>query len=424
MSIVSRSICRVLSVIAVVMIGIYLVPSVRANGFRNPPASASALGMSGGKIATINDASAIAINPANLTGIPDGQVLGSLTLGYSDIEYTDPLGNKSSSSSSWTPLPNLYGAWRLGDEKGTVAGFGIMTPYGQSTEWSKTGPFLYTAPYFAELSVVDFSPVIAFPMGHGVSIGVGADIFWSDLDFRQMYPWASVTGNPMTPAGEAKFDGDGWGLGGNIAINWQFVEGQRVALTYRLPVKVDYEGDMKINNIPSPALGVSDRTGFETDITFPAIVGFGYGFDLSDTLTLGIDVEWIEFSSYDALPLNIDGANQSLLPSDRINEDWNDTWTFGFGLSWQMSDAVILRAGYSFLETPVPDETLSPTLPDADRHVVSLGLGYRKGPHCLDLAGVISFFEDRDIRSDENPAYNGKYENTADILAVSYAYSF
>jgi long-chain fatty acid transport protein len=153
------------------------------------------------------------------------------------------------------------------------------------------------------------------------------------------------------------------------------------------------------------------------------MIGLGYGIRLLETLQLGVDVEWINFSQFEQLPLDI-GSNNALLPARTIPEQWNDSWTCGFGLDWQFLPGWVVRGGYVFLQSPVPDDTLAPTLPDTDTHVMTLGLGYRHGRHAVDLGYALNFYEDRTITDSYNPAYNGKYETSSQLISVSYGISF
>lgn len=401
-----------------VVLAVAFSTSVFAAGFRNPPEGAATLGRASGRIALADDASAISANPANLSGLKGSELLVSVMAAHSETEYSGVSGS-GTTREPWKLLPSAFAVWPT-EREGVVAGLGITTPFGQSMAWEKDGPFRYTAPHFVEVRLLDFKPTVAFPVGDTVSIGVGADLVWSDLEFQQIYPWSSVTGVPATPDGEVRFTGDGTALGGSAAIAWRFSSKQRVALTYRAPFDVEYQGNVKLRGQPPMLPPAGD---FNTKIKYPAVWGFGYGIDLTDKIRAGVDIEWIEFSRYKNLDLDV-GPYASLLPSTSIPQDWNDTWSFGAGIDWTLTEQVIVRAGYTFLESPVPDETLAPTLPDADRHALSLGAGYRKGGHRVDVAGVVSLYEDRDISSNQNPAYNGKYENSATMVALSYGYAF
>jgi hypothetical protein len=61
---------------------------------------------------------------------------------------------------------------------------------------------------------------------------------------------------------------------------------------------------------------------------------------------------------------------------------------------------------------------------EADQVMVAAGLGYARDGHALDVALGIGIFDDRDISSNQNPAYNGTYEFDSQLFAVSYAYTF
>jgi long-chain fatty acid transport protein len=399
-----------------------------ASGFRNPPAGADALANAGGDVVFVDDASAVSHNTANLVSLKDPQALASVTLLNSKSEFENALGQSAETEEPWKYLPNLYFAWPVKPGK-LAAGVGVTTPYGQSTEWAEDSVFRYTAPYFAQLRVVDVSPCLAGQIGDRLSVGIGADLYESDLNLKQIYPWAVATGNLLDPDGEADFSGEGQGFGGNIALAFQVTERQKLALTYRSAVKVDYDGDFELSHIPTADLSpmmqlmVTPRSDFSTEIEFPAIAAIGYGVQVTDAVRVEGNVEWIEFSRYDALPLDV-GANGILLPSTTVREDWEDSWTFSLGADWQVSPALTLNAGYAFIQSPIPDDTFSPTLPDADRHVLGLGLGWKHGGHALDLAYAYSLFDDRDISGNDNPAYDGTYEITSSLASISYSYSF
>lgn len=391
-----------------------------ANGFRNPPEGARALGRAGGKVAQIDDASAVAINPANLTDLQKPGYLVSLTLVDTKTEFDSASAGSADTDDPFKFLPNIFATMPVGKD-GCSVGIGISTPFGQSTKWEDNSPFPYSVPYFVELRLINLNPTIATKINDKLSIGAGVDIYLSDLTFKQRIPWSSIVSAPV-PDGRAKLSGEGAGIGGNVGITYEIAKGHRVALTYRSPVKVDYEGDFKASEVPGPGI-VEPKSDFDTDITFPTTVALGYGMQVTSNLQVGVDVEWIEFSKFDDLPMDLGANNSAGLFPPSIPEQWDDVWTFGLGADLKVAEHCSVRAGWVYLESPIPEKTFSPTLPDADRHVFSIGSGYEKDGFSIDLAYAISIY-DRTIDENPNPEALGDYDTVTHLLAVSVGQTF
>ncbi len=405
--------------------------SVLANGFRNPPEGAAALGRTGGKIALTEDASAVSHNPANVALIPTKDYVESLTIILAETEFTSKDGRHGETSGDVAWIPTVFftsPATVMG--KDVFLGIGLTSPWGQSTEWDEHGPFEFVAPHFAELRTIALTPTVSFKASEKVLIGLGLDVAYSDVTLNQRYAWGTVTGDPSTPPGNVSLEGDGVGVGGRFGITWLMTDSQRLAFTARTRMNVDYDGNTKVLGIPSPAelpgpLGaiVTPRSNFETEIDFPAMLALGYGIKVDEKLRIGVDFEWIEFSSFDQLPLNL-GNNSVLLPFESVPENWDDTITIGFGVEYDASDTIVLRGGYVWLESPVPEETLAPTLPDTDRHLLSIGLGYKYRQHTFDFAYALSFYDDLEVTTNLNPAYNGDYDVDSQLVQLTYNYRF
>ena len=212
----------------------------RGEGFRNPPEGGASMGRVGGNIALDEDASAISRNPANLALLPDAQVQVGANLIHAKTKFTSALtGVTDQTEDPWKILPYAFASMPL--KNNWALGLGVDVPYGQSTVWSKEGQFRYTAPYYAELRVMNINPTLATKLGDHLCLGVGADIYASDIDMRQNVSWAQATGAPV-PDGVEKLEGSGVGIGCNAALTWLITDAQRLALTYRSPVKVKYDG--------------------------------------------------------------------------------------------------------------------------------------------------------------------------------------
>lgn len=406
-----------------------LAPTGLAEGFRNPPPGTFNLGRAGGRIAQVDDASAVVQNPANLTDLSDLELQLSPSLVYIKAEYESPTGVTARTQDPWKFLPNAFVAMPLAEGK-MGAGLGITVPYGLGNEWDESssafarpfGQWRYQAPYSAKLSTININPGFAAALVDGLSVGAGLDVMWSELTLKQYYPWFLGTGNLADPDGAMKASGDGVGVGGNLGLTFEFTERQRIALTYRMPINIDYSGDFQVDNVPAAFGGGMFRTDFKTHIKFPTIIGGGYGIKLSEKLRLEADVEWLQFSKFTDLPLMVANGLPGLPGS--INENWRDTFTIGFGGDYRLGEHWVARAGYQFYQSPVPDSTFSPAIPDADQNVITVGVGFNYKQHSVEAAYGADFYNTRQISNNQNPAFNGTYNFTVHLFSFSYRFVF
>jgi long-chain fatty acid transport protein len=408
--------------------GTLLCPGLaHGEGFRNPPPGGFSLARAGGRIAQVDDASAVWHNPANIVELPSTEIQATATIVRLEVDHSNFSGTKAETRDPWKLLPNAFLTTPINDR--ISAGLGVVTPFGLSNEWKKEGAFgpggvlRYNAPYYTELITVDFNPTVAFKITDDLFFGAGVDVYWSQLTFKQLYPWAAVI--PGSPDGDFRARGDGTGVGGNFGLTWKITDSQRFALTYRSPFNVDYDGHLRLSNEPAPvsALGVTSSSHFATKVKYPTIVSAGYGIELTDSIRLETDVEWLQFSRFDKLQLDL-GNNGVLFPSTTFNQSWHNTFTAGIGGDWRFAENWSLRGGYQYYETPVPDYTFSTTIPDSNQHAVTVGVNYKNKHHSLDLSYGWIVYLDRNIAANQNPAFVGTYEMSVHLIDVGYTYSF
>jgi long-chain fatty acid transport protein len=420
------------------LLGLLLAWTAGGEGFRNPPPGTFNLGRSGSRITQIDDASAIHQNPANLVEVTGLELQLTPTVVNITSEFESPDGQTAETEDPWKLLPNIFLAAPLTKDRKWAAGFGITTPYGIGSSWdtdssafapptavSAPGVFRYTAPYFAELKTINFNPGLAVKLGDHFQVGAGLDVMWTELTLKQFYPWARLPFSAGAPDGEAKAQGDGVGFGANLGVTWLITERQRLALTYRSPMSVDLDGDFEISNVTPIAafLGATPESQFNSKMQFPTIVALGYGIEVSETVRLGVDFEWLQFSRFESLDLDL-GNNTLLLPDPSIDENWKNTFTLGIGGDWRFAKHWVLRASYQYYESPVPDETFSPTIPDANQNVITVGLGFHTGGHSLEAAYGLDFYDTREITGNQTDEFNGKYDFTVHLFSFAYRYRF
>lgn len=210
----------------------------------------------------------------------------------------------------------------------------------------------------------------------------------------------------------------------------------RIGLGYRSPIKYEVEGSVR-SDTPT----VSDPTGaaivaaagagplangaVSVDLELPDIATASF-YQCFGRLEVMADIAWTGWSSLQELRIVRDsGSVLSVTP-----EKFEDTWRYALGAIYTLSDTWKLRAGVAFDETPVPDETRTPRLPDAQRRWVAVGTRWSPGGKWSVDAGYAHLFSS-DVPLDQdggnvtaNGLLNGGQASDVNIVSMQVRYSF
>jgi long-chain fatty acid transport protein len=412
------------SLLALFLVTLSSLSAFAAEGLRSLPESAEALGMIGGRIALLDDPSVVRQNPASMGLIGEASWQTNFQAWHGDTDFrSSSTGKEDSMILNWKLLGSMFGTMPLSDK--LTVGLGLSVPFGLSINWPRDGAFRYAAPFDATLQTIAINPAISYQLSKKLSFGIGADIIYSRLQLDQAFPWFAVV--PGSAPGEVTMQGDGWGLGAYMGINFEPAVGHRFSLTGRLPVTVKYKGDATWTERPAAVAGAfATSTTFRSEIQYPGSIGLGYAWLASQRFALGLSGEWIQNSTHDDLPLNV-GKNQALIGGPGLDLNWKDSWSMGMGLQYKVTDTITFRSGYQYSTSPLRDETYIPSVPANDRHMFSLGLGYRKGKNSIDFSYTLMPMESRTVKgSTSTPAgtFDGRYSFLWHVLALSVTRRF
>ena len=372
-----------------------------ADGVRNPPEGARAIGAFGGHRAFADDANANIHNSANMIDLEKPVVQYNVTTGYGRTTF-EKAGVSEQTDSPFFAIPGFSAAVPFKDGK-YAAGLSFYVPYGRSVEWKDTGYFASSGmSYAGSMMVADVTPNFAMRINDSLSVGVGADLYYGAVK-----QWTFVG-----PGVKSKLDADGQAIGWNCAATWKMTEKQRLVATYRSPVKIKYTGTDELTG--------GTKGDVDANIEYPAIVGLAYGIQLTDTLKVEADGEWLNFSQYQNLKIN-----DPLIPWPVSKQQLKDTWTAGLGTAWNFKPQWTLRSGLMYLKNPTPDYTYGPLSPDTDQGVISVGLGYETEHHAIDLGYAYGLFlGGRNVDGNQYAACDGQYDYNVHLLSLSYGYKF
>jgi long-chain fatty acid transport protein len=440
-----------------------------AGGYSVSAVGARARSMGGAFRAVADDWSAVYYNPAGLAKIEESQL--NLTLGFDryrpgfDPDVTAngygfgfPTGERYPDDVlTFAPNFNAIGA--------APFGFPLTEPYDENLTWD-----LYRFPegydslqgklpgidYRNDLDVVDFrwaiaTTVIQPELDMELHAGVGFTISRGDIYSNQMF----LKPNPVEDErlnrrpyeyiadwGMMDVHGIGWGL--NVGLLLDISDFISVGASYQSNIKIDMDGDgvsrlytvdnrYILNNfgewedeegVDSLFSGHTYVSTSEIDasMTLPPEFGIGLALHPSEYVTLAADfaiTRWSEFKDIEVEYKSSIGLSQwpvinDLLLGNPHPYDWENSIRLSFGIEGQPSDKLKLRGGYSFDESPIPDEQAMPLISDTgDRHHIAGGISYFYNKFEFAFAGEIVAMPERDVTGLSDINDDGIWDNLA-----------
>ncbi len=427
-------------VILAIAIALIVPCAALASGFKVNEQSSKAGGMGIAFVGLADDPTSIALNLAGISQLQGTNVAFTHAMIYvpgrefqSDIPAA--LIDDQQADNQLFNVPSLYLTSDLGSERFHV-GIALYNMFGLTQDWNDVGAtsagVAIPAGGFARtsdrvsLKTMFINPVLTYEViDNELSIGAGFIAGNGDLkaDGR---PVANLTGFGLgvPELAEIEQDVDGWGFSFNVGVHWKASDCVRVGAYYRHSLQLEMDGEFDAEAL-NPTLFPTARS-FETDedldLTLPGTVGFGIAWQATDELLLQVDGEYNTWSVFDTVDVDLATSLVSPVVGPTITEttltqhpEWDDSWAARVGGQYQVSKCLALRLGYFFDETPVPDDTLEPTIPDADRHGITTGVGVKCGAWSLDAAYMAVFVGDRDVNNTytgpQNPLQQGDYSS-------------
>ena len=421
---------------AVLLAGVALAPAVaRGAGYGIYEQGAAVLGMAGAGTASVHDPSAVFYNPAALTGVPGTQIYGggALIQSYTSFAGVGPypgfgVTEEMETQRGFPPtayLTHRYeGKWALG--------IGFNSPYGLGVAWK--APNQFTGRYIvmdARLRTGNASVAAACQMRPNLSFGLGGNLVYARASLTNSQFMAAPGGgggqyevatfslvSDLTP-------GYGW----NAGLAWSPMKSMKVGFTYRGQVVLHASGEADFTQLPTGdsevdaavAAGLPPDQVAGTVLRMPSIAALGVAWDWGSAWTFEGDAVYTGWSVFEDIPFYFEQTPQI---NEHTVQNYDDSFQFRFGAEHRR-ERFTYRGGYYYDQAAAPTESVSPTLPDADRHGVTLGLGMGFGADkrmTLDLYQLALFVQNRATDGVNRDGYEGEYQSFASVTGLSLSY--
>jgi len=324
-------------------------------------------------------------------------------------------------------VPHFYWVEPLGEGKRYKLGVAVNSPFGLSTEWDD--PDQFAGRFISEKAVlrtIDVDPSFGIRVGDRLALGVGAIVRFSDVELnnRQAAFNPFIAGFSEVAKAHLESDVD-TGYGFNVGLLHRPTDHLSWGFSYRSKVKVDYSGDARLtqvltgnatfDSIVAASTPFDEDLPIETSIEFPDQASLGVAYKLGGSVVVELDANWTGWSSFDQLDIDF---TQDPALSETLVENWDDAYNYRLGVTFSPNGRSQWRFGYYFDETPQPDESVSPLLPDADRNGVTVGYGWIGDRFTADFAALYVMLKDRTTTTNSN-GFNGTYETNVLLLGAT-----
>jgi long-chain fatty acid transport protein len=286
------------------------------------------------------------------------------------------LAGSTSSDTGAAPLPTVALAYLpegspLGFGLGifALAGFGVN--YAGSTNPILTAPPPAGAgfgPVYSNLQVLQIHPAVAYQLTDRLSVGAGPTV---NLAMLALDPWvlappdnANGNGFPTYPHGTHM--STTWGAGFNVGAYYR-ADVWGLGVSFKSPQWFD---TFRVDS--ADQLGRPRRLTYGADL--PLIVSLGAAYTGLDRWVFAADFRYIDYS--DARGLRQSGFN----PDGSVQgPGWQSIVAIATGAQYQLTDAISLRAGYTWNQNPVPNSQafINTEAPVVIEHMISAGLSWR-----------------------------------------------
>lgn len=381
-----------------------------AQGYQIDEQSARRLGdaFSGGA-AEAHDASTTHYNPAGLTRLKQTELTGGVSVLTTKVEFTgsaitaDPSdssgtgigvapvsGGSTAETSSSDAVPNLYFATPLAE--GTVLGIALNAPFASSTDYGSQSVVRYQTTE-SELTGTRLTFALGQVVNEDFSVGLGLLVQQLDGSLASALDVSSLCSIGGTPCGVAgsgdndgsiKFEGDDIAFGYSLGLLYNLNEGTRIGFAYRSAIKHELEGTANVQTpFPLDAFFNTHSESANFNLSTPEAASLSVFHQLSPTFSLQGDATWTRWSRFEALDITTASGFNVNQP-----QNWKNNWRIAVGGEYSASEALSLRAGLAWDQSPVQDGQHNLSFPLDDFKAISIGLSYTFTPALALDAGL------------------------------------
>lgn len=327
--------------------------------------------MAGAGSALILDESTVFFSPGAMSMVDQNAISG----GISPLRFQSAFNRTGSNlterveSKVATPFA-AYALWGPNEAKWKV-GLGVYTPFGGLVDWGNSWSGKY-AVVSLDLKTIFIQPTLSYRLTDKLGVGVGFVYNHGHVNLQRALPFNFSDGSDA----HVELDGSGKGYGWNAGLYYSIPEIMSISLVHHSKVVTTLNNGDAIFTVPSSTrFNFPAGNTFDAQLPLPSITTLGLGFLVNERISIAVDGSFVNWNVYKELSFDY-AENTSLLMDTRSVRKYGNGGSVKVGVQHRTTDKLTVRAGTGYIMTPVKDGYVTPETPDANRFILSMGLGY------------------------------------------------
>jgi long-chain fatty acid transport protein len=402
-----------------------VAPAAATNGMDMIGYGTRSIGMGGADVAVAGDAGNVSGNPAAVAeATPNSANIGlTLLMPKMSLKHdvdgpgAGPLDSVDGEAQYFT-MPQLGYVHSIGG--GPVAlGIGLYAQGGMGVDFQGVNTGMGTTDELtSQVSFLRVNPILSYKITPEVTLGATVLVGYSQCQFS-VYPGTYSVGPDGKPGTGDDFGGmdvtglSSMGFAGRVGAQVKLGPMVRLGAMYTSESTIKLDGGNAKLNFGQAKVNYDAEM---QDFTWPQEVEAGIAVTPAKGLTVAFDVKWINWSAtIDQPKLKISNPDATWAPTTPFGGgttdtqtfamSWNDQWVYAIGAEYAFNETFVMRAGYNYGKSPVPDGNLNPLFPATVEQHLTLGCGLNLGKWIVNLAYEHAF-ENTQVNNNTDQSVN------------------
>lgn len=394
--------------------------STFAGGFQAWQQSGYSIGNNAaGAAARAEDGTTAYYNPAGLTRIKHQNAAISI-IGKMDNHKFRGRVNPSTTISGYQNsgtiqggtsriLPSVLYAAPISDKWGF--GFSMSSPFENNIDYGRNAYSRYIVTK-NQLFTLDLGPSIAYRILKQLSLGLGFDAQYLRFSYNQTDTTSNTTANDAINKNVLT----DWAFGWNYGLLWEPTDNTRAGVSYRSRMNHHATGNSQYQN---------SRGRAKLHIELPPETIFSVYHNFTPAFALMATAEYTHWRIMNRLVMSgVAGPNGT--SNITLADKMRNTWQFILGGSYKLNDEFSMRAGAGYDQSPIKNHARNLIIPDSNRYLASLGLGYQiNKTMSVDLGYTHAFYQHKIVNhtatyGNETLTTLGSLYNSTDYVGLQF----